>query len=91
MCAMESKEGGSAKSAVGSVLSVGALTNHVLARHNECQGQFIACLAASHDAAVAVKDTTGVEWLAQEVRLRQRAMTACAAQHATRLDAAGRR
>lgn len=68
-------------SAVGQVLSVGALTNGVVARHNEVAGEFITCIAASERGAVALKDTQGVEWLVEEevraCNLRSATHSAC--------------
>ena len=54
-----------AVSSIGHVLSVGKLTQHVLARHNDLQGEFVSCLAAGEQSALALKDTSGVQWLAQ--------------------------
>ncbi len=52
-------------SSIGHVLSVGKLTQNVLSRHNDLQGEFVSCLAAGEESALALKDTTGVQWLAQ--------------------------
>jgi len=52
-------------SSIGHVLSVGKLTQNILTRHNDLQGEFISCLVAGEQSALALKDTSGVQWLAQ--------------------------